>query len=161
MEYLITEVLGPSIGDLLNFCGGKFTLKTTLMIFLQLIKRFENLHGKGVVHCDIKPENILMGLGNNSNIVHLVDFGISNIYRNKKGVHIPLATDCNLIGTVRYASANSHAGLELSRRDDMIALGYFIHYIYNGNLPWQDDVNPFSSRCRVVAQKKADFIKSV
>ena len=34
IEYIVTEVIGPSIGDLLKFCGGKFTLKTTLMLFL-------------------------------------------------------------------------------------------------------------------------------
>ena len=62
---------------------------------------------------------------------------------------------------MRYASPYSHLGLELSRRDDLIALGYFIHFIYNGSLPWQDDVNPNSSRCRVIAKKKGEFLKSL
>ena len=62
---------------------------------------------------------------------------------------------------MRYASINSHKGLELSRRDDLLALGYFICYVFNGNLPWQDDVNPDSSRCRLVEKKKSKYLKSI
>ena len=80
MEFIITEVLGPSLGDLLTFCGGKFTLKTTCMLFHQLIRRFEALHKKGIVHCDIKPENILMGIGKFSHITYLIDYGVSNFF---------------------------------------------------------------------------------
>ena len=113
------------------------------------------------MHCDIKPENILMGMGKNSHIAYLIDFGVSNYFLNQNGDHIEFSSECNLIGTVRYASPYSHLGLELSRRDDLIALGYFIHFIYNGSLPWQDDVNPNSARCRVVAKKKGEFLKSL
>ena len=63
LEFIIMEALGPSLDDLLFLCGGKFTLKTTLMLFDQLIRRFRTIHDNGVVHCDIKPHNILMGIG--------------------------------------------------------------------------------------------------
>ena len=76
-NYIVTELLGPTIKDLLEHCGGKFTLKTSSMLFHQLITRFWDLHKKGIVHCDIKPENILMGLKEQSDTVHLIDFGIS------------------------------------------------------------------------------------
>ena len=124
---MISEVCGPSIGDLLNYCGGTFTLKTTLMILYQMITRFENLHKKGIVHCDIKPENIIMGLKRLSHVAYLIDYGISNFWLNKKGEHIDLQSDCSLIGTVRYVSVNSHLGFELTRRDDLIGLGYLVY----------------------------------
>ena len=136
IEFLICEVLGPSLDELLYFCGGKFTLKTTLMLFHQLIRRFEALHLKGVIHNDIKPHNILMGLGQQSNTAYLVDFGLANFVVDQNGDHIKFGKDSNLIGTVRFASPNSHEGYELSRRDDLIALGYLIHFVYNGSLPW-------------------------
>ena len=131
------------------------------MLFHQLITRFKDVHTKGIVHCDIKPANFLMGLGEHSNTVYIADFGISLRYINRNGQHIPLKTNCNLIGTVRYASLYAHKGMELSRRDDMLALGYFVYYVLNGNLPWQDDISPDSSRCRVAAKKKYRFCRSI
>ena len=106
------------------------------MLFHQLLSRFEHIHSKGIVHCDVKPENFLVGLRHNSNTVYIADFGISIMYINRSGQHIPLDSNCNLIGTVRYASIYSHKGFELSRRDDLLALGYFIYYVLNGSLPW-------------------------
>ena len=127
------------------------------MIFSQLIDRFERLHDKGIVHCDIKPENILMGLNKESHVVYLVDFGISNFWFDKNGEHIPLQTNCCLIGTVRYVSVNSHLGYELTRRDDLIGLGYMVFQMLQGSLPWEDDVNAYSDKCRVVRDKKLKF----
>ena len=136
VEFIISEALGPSLGDLLTYCGGKFTLKTTLMLFHQLIQRFEHLHSKKIVHCDLKPDNILMGIGKQSKIAYLIDYGISNFYVDRQGKHIELQTDCCLIGTVRYASLYSHQGFELTRRDDLISLGYLMYYLLDGSLPW-------------------------
>ena len=39
-NYIVTELLGPTIKDLVEHCGGKFSLKTSLMLFHQLITRF-------------------------------------------------------------------------------------------------------------------------
>jgi len=75
--YLATDLLGPSLEDLFNLCGGKFSLKTTLMLFYQLLDRIEAMHEKNYIHRDIKPDNIMMGMGDQSNIVHMIDFGLT------------------------------------------------------------------------------------
>ena len=77
MHYIATQLLGHSLEDLLNLCGGTFSVKTSLAIFYQLIERLEDMHSKNVLHGDIKPDNLLTGLAKSSNLIHIIDFGIS------------------------------------------------------------------------------------
>ena len=53
-------------------------------------------------------------------------------------MHIPIIKRSGLIGTARFASINSHKGLEQSRRDDLEGLAYMFVYFCKGFLPWQN-----------------------
>lgn len=134
---LVIDLLGASIGDLLDRCGGKFSLKTVLMIADQMITRLEYLHDHGFIHRDLKPDNMLVGRSHHQNQIFLIDYGLAKKYRNTEGKHIPFKEGGKLVGTARYASVNSHQGYQLSRRDDLISLGYMLVYFMNGKLPWQ------------------------
>lgn len=125
--------MGPTIEDLFNFCGRKFSHKTCLMLFMQILERLEFMHHKGIIHRDIKPDNIMMGIMEGSNTVHMIDFGLTRSVINKKtGKHIDFRTGKNLVGTARFVSINAHLGYELSRRDDLLTLGYLMVYITVG-----------------------------
>lgn len=148
-SYLVIDLLGPSLEDLFLYCSRHFTTKTVLMLADQMISRVEFLHSKCYLHRDIKPDNFLMGMGRHFNRVFIIDFGLAKKYMcSKTKKHIPyrfvspdlittIRDNKNLTGTARYASINTHIGIEQSRRDDLEALGYVLMYFIRGSLPWQ------------------------
>lgn len=95
-----------------------------------MFHRIETFHNVRLLHRDIKPDNFVIGTGNQSSIIHLIDFGLSKYYMNSKGEHLKHTRKKGLIGTARYASINAHNEMEQSRRDDLESICYVLIYLF-------------------------------
>lgn len=112
---MVFELLGPNLEDLLQYCGGRFSIKTTLMLFDQLLQRFEALHDASYLHRDVKPENFLLGTNENGDTVYMTDLGLA-IYQDDRDCSetqpaTTVAATPGLLGTCRYASISAHLGI--------------------------------------------------
>ena len=175
---IVESLLGPSLDKLFKFCGRVFPLKTVCLIGIEMVKRLETMHDKGIIHRDLKPNNLTWGNYNSSyknifsynnntlnaydkldiNTIYLIDFGLScsfwdNSYTQR---HYKYASGLNFVGTLRYASLNSHNGIKQSRRDDLESMIYILIYFLKGKLPWQDiKAKNKEERYKNIQQKKS------
>ena len=133
--YMVLNLLGESLESIKN--DSTFSLTNVLQIGIQVIILLKTIHDKGLVHRDIKPDNFLLGLNDQKKKIYIIDFGLCKSYMTNDE-HNPVKKTNNLIGSLTYASINTHNCIELSRRDDMESLGYMLIYFYLGKLPWQD-----------------------
>lgn len=135
---MVMDLLGASLEELFTENSKTFSMKTVLMLADQMIKRVEYIHSRRIIHRDIKPDNFTIGSGRNSHRIFIIDFGLAKKYMTSAGEHIKYREGKGLTGTARYASINTHLGVEQSRRDDLESLGYVFLYFLKGVLPWQN-----------------------
>ncbi len=157
---LVESLLGPSLDKLLKFCNKQFKLQTICYIGIEMIERLETLHKNSILHRDIKPNNFIWGnysrkkkSKKNFNNIFLIDFGLSCFYivKNK---HYECSTGNSFIGTLRYASINTHKGIRESRRDDLESVMYVLIYLFKGCLPWQGIKAKTKSERQILIKEK-------
>ena len=140
---LVMDLLGPSLWDVWSSQGMPRGLpeRYVACVAVEALTILAELHKKGFVHGDVKPENFLLGqVGTpRSNKLYLVDFGLTQRWRPTDSV-LHLRYDQHpddFRGTIRYASVHAHLGRTPSRRDDLESLAYTLVFLLSGRLPWQ------------------------
>ncbi|KIL64828.1 hypothetical protein M378DRAFT_564851 [Amanita muscaria Koide BX008] len=135
-EYMAMELLGPSVADQQQKGGAGVMVETVIRVVYQVLSGLQHIHSHGIVHRDIKPENLLCSLDDESTI-KIIDFGIAKPLSGcRPNKYDPLAERRQIVGSLYWASLNSHNGIDLSPRDDLESLALVALFLLRGNLPW-------------------------
>jgi len=110
---------------------GKFPPEQAARIMLQISRALEAAHGEGVIHRDLKPQNIML---DKKGRVYVMDFGIA------RSAHLPGMTQTGaLIGTPEYMSPEQARGEKLTERSDLFSLGVIFYELLTGKSPYPGD----------------------
>lgn len=134
--YMVMDLLGPSLSSFKqqyihqSVSDLSLSLDIVCTIGVQIIDRLKRVHETGLIHRDIKPDNLLFGLGRNGQLIYLIDFGFCKSYLTKNNTHVPCAAQTNIVGTPNFVSVNVHNRLTASRRDDLESVAYVLIYLF-------------------------------
>ncbi|KAG2130924.1 putative casein kinase [Suillus bovinus] len=107
-DALVLDCLGQSLESLFKAYQHSFSHNTIVFIAPQLVCHLQYIHSKHFIHCDLKPDNILIRTGKDAHKIFLVDFGISKQYRcPRTHLHIAFKQTASLTGTPAFTSINS------------------------------------------------------
>jgi len=135
--YLVMEYLeGQSLRERLA-AQGPLPLKAVLQIANGLLLALIHAHGRGIIHRDIKPDNIfLLHISGVKLHVRVLDFGIARIYRGEEESEmITLTSAGSVLGTPRYMSPEQLAGRTVDARSDLYSAALVLHEALTGELP--------------------------
>lgn len=159
--YLAMEFLaGPTLSGLLK--AGRMDALRATQIALQIARGLQAVHDKGIIHCDLKPENVFVlkqgAQGDNQDFVKIVDFGIATSLNQDQGPLLPDlpssggdkksgntlvdADDANrtvtggIVGTPPYMAPEQVRGQPLDFRVDQYALGCILYQCLAGKVPF-------------------------
>lgn len=106
------------------------------MVGLQMLDLLFEMHNLGIVHGDIKPENIVVGVDDPGKIC-LIDFGLATRFRSVGGKHIERTNTGRFSGSLIFASIGTCRGTVKTARDDIESFIYVLIYLLNDfSLPW-------------------------
>lgn len=161
---MVLPLIGLNMEMIFRNQKGVLSQRRIHSVALQALERLKDIHNRGIIHRDIKPENFVYGIGENEDLLYLIDFGLSKIYIDPQtNTHIPKEKKHCFIGTPRYVSIHVHQGKQQSRRDDVFSLGLMLLYFTLGKLPWQSmETGPVDTEYyNRVWQQKEQFLKNL
>jgi serine/threonine protein kinase/Tfp pilus assembly protein PilF len=111
---------------------GKFSPEQAARIMLQICRALEAAHSEGVIHRDLKPQNIMLDAKDR---VYVMDFGIA------RSAYLPGMTQTGaLLGTPEYMSPEQARGEKLTEQSDIFSLGVIFYELLTGKSPYHSEV---------------------
>ncbi|KAG1847532.1 kinase-like domain-containing protein [Suillus subalutaceus] len=161
-EYLAMQLLGMNL-DEVRARHPLPAVVNTLVVADQMISALEHIHENKLVHCDLKPRNIILHPTDPKRL-YLVDYGLTRAIAHE--AQSSLSMDVPGIGTLEYVSLNMHRDIRKlaqyygtllldktvgpAPRDDIESLGYVLTSLARGDLPWTYNTRHGTSKDREV-----------
>ncbi len=132
LQYIVMEYIdGITLKEYLKQRGGALTWKEVVHFATQVLSALEHAHSKGIVHRDVKPQNIML-LADGS--IKMMDFGIARFSRAQSQTVSDKA-----IGSVHYISPEQAKGDHTDARTDIYSVGVMLYEMLSGHLPFDGD----------------------
>lgn len=134
-SYLVMELVdGPSLVNVIE-CGGAIIQKEAVPIFIQCVDALEHLHRAGVIHRDIKPNNIILFSEDETTIVpKIVDFGVSKNLSMEPGDRLTMQGE--VLGSPLYMSPEQCRGEDVTHLSDIYSMGCVMFEVLSGFPPF-------------------------
>ncbi|WP_242338173.1 serine/threonine-protein kinase [Anaeromyxobacter sp. SG66] len=135
LAYLVMELLeGTSLRELMAQRGRKYPpLSRILRIVTQVCEALEAAHEKGVVHRDLKPDNIFVVERDGADFVKVLDFGVAKL---RDPVDNAATSAGMVLGTPHYMAPEQALGRDVDRRADIWAAGVVLYELLSGSVPF-------------------------
>ena len=131
-QYIVMEYVdGITLKEYLKQRGGALTWKETVHFATQILSALQHAHSKGIIHRDVKPQNIML-LADGS--IKMMDFGIARFSRAQSQTVSDKA-----IGSVHYISPEQAKGERTDARTDIYSVGVMLYEMLSGRLPFDGD----------------------
>lgn len=132
--YIVMEIVnGKTLKEVIKE-KERLSVSDTLYYTIQISEALLCAHDNGIIHRDIKPQNIII---NKDNLPKVTDFGIA------QGANKHTATENDIMGSVHYFSPEQARGDRTDQRSDIYSLGIVLYEMLTGQIPF-DGENPIS-----------------
>ena len=129
LQYIVMEYIdGITLKEYLKQRGGALTWKEVIHFATQVLGALEHAHSKGIVHRDVKPQNIMLQADGS---IKMMDFGIARFSRAQSQTVSDKA-----IGSVHYISPEQAKGDHTDGRTDIYSVGVMMYEMLSGHLPF-------------------------
>lgn len=125
-----------------NYCDAhKLTIEERLRVFVQVCDAVQHAHTKGVIHRDLKPNNILVCENSKHPVVKIIDFGVAKALHEKLTEQTLHTHAGQIIGTPEFMSPeqSAHDPQAVDTRTDVYSLGMVLYVLLTGSMPFERD----------------------
>src|SRR6185312_10629401 len=139
--YLAMEMLNGRSLHHLQKSQGTLAPDRVLRVIDQVAEALGEAHQNGIVHRDMKPENVFVERHDGEDYVKVLDFGIAKMISDDRA-QTALTAVGQTLGTLEFMSPEQLRGMPLDGRSDIYALGMMAYEMLTGELPFKDAKTP-------------------